>query len=408
MNINTFHWGKETLAAISIGIISTLIMSKSTSARRRAKLSSASNSAARMVQSRVPTTEVSIVTSRDVFTEDEFEALQSTWGSPPLGQFLKDRHGFTHFVVDECCADDGTESKGMVVLAHGLGTSLRAYDDAVVELNKAGYTVLRYDFYNHGYSKYHVPGKDKWIAYSIDVFIDQVEDLILHVCNDAKRDVICYIGHSTGGLVGPAANLRWSFDGSRRSMIPNLVLLAPAMYAKKPFIAKIADAIPGALTGLMRRVHPARNIIYDAYLEAGEIAFGHDDEGNTIHANEEHLKNIQDFKLFGKTKGVREHPFIASGLLGVNCHTLRGDLLPKHRQMFIDAIKAMEGTSKILHLWGDRDKTVPFKENVVEVRKWEKDNGLLTLKILHDLGHELLFEDCKKCALEAISFLERN
>jgi alpha-beta hydrolase superfamily lysophospholipase len=405
MHINTFHWGKETLAAISIGIISTLIMSKSASRSRRAKLSAASNPTL-MIQSHTPSIETSIVSSKTVFTEKELEALESTWGSPPLGQFLKDRHGFTHYVVDEC-ADD-TKSKGMIVLAHGLGTSLKAYDDAVVEFNKAGYTVLRYDFYNHGYSKYHVPGKDKWISYSIDVFIDQVEDLILHVSKDSKTDVICYIGHSTGGLVGPAANLRWSLEGSRRSMIPNLVLLAPALYAKKPFIAKIADAIPGVLTGLMRRVSPARSMVYNAYLEAGEIAFGHDDEGKTIHANEEHMKNIQDYKLFGKTKGVQEHPFIASGLLGINCHTLRGDLLPKHRQMFVEAIKVMNGKCKILHLWGNRDKTVPIKENVDEIRGWEKENELFTLKILPDLGHELLFEDCRKCALEAISFLEHN
>jgi len=400
---NTFHLGKEALTAISIGIISTLIMVKSKS--RQASVA-ASNLAHHLVKSHAPTIETSIVSSNMVFTEDELEALQSTWGSAPLGQFLKDRHGFTHYVVDECSA--GTKSKGVVVLAHGLGTSLRAYDDAVDEFNKAGYTVLRYDFYNHGYSKYHVSGKDKWISYSIDVFIDQVEDLILHVCNDSTKNVVCYIGHSTGGLIGPAANLRWSLEGSRRSMIPNLVLLAPALYAKKPFIAKIADAIPGVLTGLMRHMSPARSIIYNAYLEAGEIAFGHDDEGKTIHANEEHMKNIQDYKLFGKTKGVREHPFIASGLLGINCHTLRGDILPKHRKMFVESFKAMKGTSKILHLWGNRDKTVPFKEHVDEVRAWEKEHDLLTLKILPDLGHELLFEDCRKCAIEAISFLDHN
>lgn len=405
LSFNLEHFGKEAFFALALGILSTALLSAHHNLTRRNNKMVSASSPAQLVISHSPAITTSVVSAKDALTEDEMDALTSTWGSPAPGLFLRDRHGFTHFVVD---VPTEVKSKGIVVLGHGLGTSFKVYEDAAVKLNAEGYTVVRYDFYNHGYSKYDVAGKDKWIEYSIDVFVDQLEDLLLHVSAELNQRVVGYIGHSTAGLVGPAANLRWSGDGARRPVIPKLILLAPAFYAKKPFMAKIADAIPGVLIGLMRCIPSARVIINDAYVEAGKIAFAHNDDGMTIYANEERQKHEQDMKLFGRSKGFREHPFISSGLVGINCYTLRGDLLPMQQKIFLESMTKTKSTSKILYLWGDRDKTVPYTDNIAQVRKWEEENDNLTVNVLSNMGHELPFEDVERCAMEAISFLEED
>jgi hypothetical protein len=105
-------------------------------------------------------------------------------------------------------------------------------------------------------------------------------------------------------------------------------------------MARVADKIPGTLTAIMKKVPAARVIIGDSYMEAGDIAFAHDPvTGKTIYAEEEKAKKDSDMVLFGKVKGKRKHPFLEGGILGINCHTLRGDLLEGHRTMLLDVLQ---------------------------------------------------------------------
>ena len=123
-----------------------------------------------------------------------------------------------------------------IVLSHGLGTSVRVYHQLAAILVDDGYTVLRYDFYNHGYSKYAggLFGNGVWIKYTlVDLFVDQLEDLLLHVCAGKKVTVVGIVGHSTGGVVAVASNARWRTQEAKRDVIPSVVLANPAFFLFK-------------------------------------------------------------------------------------------------------------------------------------------------------------------------------
>ena len=180
-----------------------------------------------------------VVPSSDVFSNKEMVALKSAWDdNGPEGSLLKDRHGFTHYIIDRpSTSKKGMQpsTKGIIVLSHGLGTSVRVYHQLAAILVDDGYTVLRYDFYNHGYSKYAggLFGKDVWIKYTVDLFVDQLEDLLLHVCAETKETVVGIVGHSTGGVVAVASNARWRTKEAKRDVIPSVVLANPALFLFK-------------------------------------------------------------------------------------------------------------------------------------------------------------------------------
>lgn len=302
--------------------------------------------------------------------------------------------------------DDGPSAKGLVVLAHGLGTSYYAFEEFAQELVNAGYSVLSYDYYGHGYSKYN---GDMFVDYDKELFVDQLEDLLGFVEKESGERCVAMVGHSTGAIVCTAANERWGMDGSgERKVVPKLILAAPCFYANKPFMARVADKIPGILTSIMRKVPPTRVIVGDSYMEAGNIAFGHDPiTDKTIHAAEEEKKKELDSVLFGKVKGKKAHPYLAGGILGINCSTLRGDLLEGHRDMLQDVLKKDgEEQSDVLWIWGELDKTVPYEINFPEVKKWDADYDNFKLAVQERIGHEMFYENSKKIAVVAIDFLD--
>jgi alpha-beta hydrolase superfamily lysophospholipase len=165
------------------------------------------------------------VTATEVFTQEELATITACWDeSKPQGKFLKDRHGFTHYRLD------GSGQGPMVVLCHGLGTSMKAFEIISEDLVNSGYSVLRYDYYGHGYSKYGDGGKHLFFAYDPDMFVDQLDDLLDHIEKEEGVHPAAICGHSTGGVVCVAANDRWSKKGSKRGIVPKIILISPAFY----------------------------------------------------------------------------------------------------------------------------------------------------------------------------------
>ena len=183
------------------------------------------------------------------------------------------------------------------------------------------------------------------------------------------------------------------------------------MFPFKPFMARVADKIPSILTTMMKKVPASRAIIGDAYMEAGEIAFAHDPvNGKTIYAQKEKAKRDSDRVLFGKIKGKKKHPFLEGAILGINCHTLRGDLLEGHRKMLVDVLQQQSSDSRksttILWIWGNLDKNVPYKENISLVQKWDEEYDNFHLAVQDRIGHELFYEDSPVISRVAIDFLD--
>jgi pimeloyl-ACP methyl ester carboxylesterase len=77
-----------------------------------------------------------------------------------------------------------------------LGTNLHVYDALASDLVKEGFTVLRYEYFNHGFSK----SDDPFLVMDENVMVSQVEDLFSHTLEDGEP-VSYFVGHSTGGVV---------------------------------------------------------------------------------------------------------------------------------------------------------------------------------------------------------------
>ena len=209
-------YSKETLFALAIGLISCTYYAKPALA--------IANTPPK------PITSIRSVQSNEVFTKNELSAITSSWDeSEPPGRFLQDRHGFTHYCLEG--VEDGSSSKGTIVLCTGIGVSHHGFEFFSGYLVAAGYSVLKYDYYGHGYSKFG--GQNMWIEYSPETFVDQLEDLLDFVEREDGIKAVGIVGHSTGGIVCTYANERWSRDGCKRSIIPKMILAAPAFYAKK-------------------------------------------------------------------------------------------------------------------------------------------------------------------------------
>jgi Lysophospholipase len=188
-------------------------------------------------------TRPALVDASDVFTNEELDDLLVCWNEDkPRGRFLKDRHGYTHFqiVPGGQKEKEHDASKGLIVVCHGLGVSYYAFDKFAQYLTNAGYSVLQYDYYGHGYSKYD---GDMFIEYDKEMFVDQLEDLLTFVEKETQETCLAMVGHSTGGIVCAAANDRWSKNDdcgttgsagfSQRSIVPKSILASPAFFAKK-------------------------------------------------------------------------------------------------------------------------------------------------------------------------------
>jgi pimeloyl-ACP methyl ester carboxylesterase len=129
--------------------------------------------------------------------------------------------------------------------------------------------VVRYDFLGHGWSQ----AKDKWIKYTNEIFVSQLEDLIGHIMTGKSKEVALFCGHSTGGLVGILAceQLKHKFT------IKDLVLVSPALWKEAPLIVKIGDRMPGIMWNLLSS-RPLRflHLPKGTYLENCDSAFGKD------------------------------------------------------------------------------------------------------------------------------------
>ncbi len=350
-----------------------------------------------------------LIDASETFTEDELSALIHAWqDEKPEGKFLKGRHGTTHYVVDR--HDNNSEKKGMVVLGHGLGSSLKVYKDFAIVLANEGYTVLRYDYFGHGYSKYN--GEDMWIKYTPDVFVDQLEDLIDFISEEEQEDIIAYVGHSNGGTNAISANFRWSSksdDGSSsRSVFPKVILVNPAIYANKPLLARISDKIPRFMTSLFKTIPLLQSLIGDNYLELMNKVFGKNPETNEYNFPEAFQTNMErNLRLFGRVKGVKEHPFLAASVVGVSSYNIPEAMLPLHREKLTKLLGDSSDNQKssYLYLWSELDVSAPYEGNVDEVRNWTKVYSNLQLKSFSGLSHEIFLEDYAVVAEAVLPFL---
>jgi pimeloyl-ACP methyl ester carboxylesterase len=254
---------------------------------------------------------------------------------------------------------------------------VNVYSDLSAGLTARGYTVVRYEFFNHGWSV----SDDPYLKITDEVMVEQVEDLLDHASlpGDAPPN---FVGHSTGGLVSIMCAHRLS---SKRP-IGRLALVSPALWASKPLIAQLADHVPSAMYSLL--VSPLtgpliKRAVADAYLKNCDVAFAQAEDGSYRFPAAHRAAVAFNRRLF------ESHPRAHSGIATVNSYVLREDLLAGWRAE-LAAITAAEfegGAVPVTLVFGSQDNAVPFTK---ERLAWLRSRGVRVVE-LGGQGHESLY-----------------
>lgn len=309
-------------------------------------------------------------------------------------RLLRGRYGVTAFDFSEPpllpsvgdVAGAAKRTRHVAVLSHGIGTrkDITFGGHFRRHLVEAGYSVLAYSFHGHGWS---YAGDEvapvgsccgcTQARYDKDIMITQLKELLDHVL-DPGEPVDLWVGHSTGCLVGVLAAAEGAWP------IRRFALISPAFWAVKPAIAQVVDHLHPVSTALVTNSDMLLKLVEQEYLKNADNAFGHD--GHTYFFPE---------KLEEAKEGIKEkfrlHPQAAKAILAINMTFLRGDLLPKHREVWKEFLqKGGAHAPQTLLVWGDHDIVVPFK-HAQEVVSWNPDRVHLTP--LENRGHESTAED---------------
>ena len=309
-------------------------------------------------------------------------ALASLFNGPPVGNLLKGRYGVTHYYMQVPPVGVKKEPREVVMCAHGLGTNMHVYDELAADLLAAGFTVLRYEYFNHGYSK----SDDPYLVIGELVMVTQVEEILNHVL-EKQEHLRHFVGHSTGGVVAIQASR--SLPGRK---IDHLGLVSPAVFASKPLIAVIADHFPNFMFNLLKfGLTPIAAAVEDSYTKNCHVAFARDKKTKKYRYEDKYKACLASC---GKT--FASHPYYVSGIMSISNFYLNASLLPLWREYHREI---SDKGVRTLIVYGDEDIVVP---------------GLATLgtvpnthcQPLTQQGHESLYENTKAISPHLIKFFE--
>lgn len=332
------------------------------------------------------------------------KALTQLDGALPEGsRFLKGTYGITHFLLSEPPSHTpgllglfhGKETGQfkVVVFSHGIGGRLHEWDGPINNsIVAAGFRTLRYSFLGCGWSF-----TNRGAPFDKHMFLTQVGELLDHVLGPA-HPVDLWVGHSTGCVVGIHAAAAGATGATVQTHpIHKVAFVSPAIWAQKPWIARVLDTFPNVVTFLTTALGIRRKLVGQAYLENNDNAFGHEDSGGVkAYFHKEAHDQLADYirRMF------QLHPQIDVSVLGTNTHYLRLDLLAVWREECKELFQKQP--LRILLLWGDHDIVVRV-ENATEAAAWAPDKT--TLVKLARCGHESVTEDPQAIATEIVKFL---
>ena len=137
-------------------------------------------------------------------------------------------------------ADVVDNSKAMIVINHGFAEYVGRYDWVARELNKAGYSCVRYDLRGHGSTKGpsgHIDSYKEFIS-DCEAVVDYAQGL------EPDKDLYM-LGHSMGGLVSVMSAL--SFPQKIKGQVlsgPALRDLPAVKGIKGPFLSVVSTLFP--------------------------------------------------------------------------------------------------------------------------------------------------------------------
>ena len=254
--------------------------------------------------------------------------------------------------------ETGPQGAPALLLLHGFGSSLQAWDDWSVKLEQK-YRVIRLDlpgFGLTGASPDHDYSEEKDLA------------ILTHFANKLGLDKFSVIGHSMGG------KMAWSLAAAQPDRVQALVLMAPDGFPETKDIGTKPYEVP-AIMGLIKYVLPkylVRKSIEPAFAEADAL----------------------NDALVNRYFDMLRAPGVRGAILERSNQTIYTDPVPR-----LKAIKA-----PTLLIWGEQDQMIPSSNA-------QSYAGVLlnsTTVLLPQLGHLLQEEQPEKGLTVVMEFLDQH
>jgi pimeloyl-ACP methyl ester carboxylesterase len=250
----------------------------------------------------------------------------------------------------------GPEGAPALLLLHGFGSSLQAWDDWSVKLEQK-YRVIRLDLPGFG-----LTGASPTNDYS------EEKDLatLTHFADKLGLEKFSVMGHSMGG------KMAWSLAASQPERVQALVLMAPDGFPETKDIGTKPYEVP-AVMGLIKYVFPK-------YLvrKSIEPAFSDADALNDALVN----------RYFDMLRA----PGVRGAILNRSNQTIYTDPVPR-----LKAIKA-----PTLLIWGEQDQMIPS----TNAQSYANVLSNSTTVIVPKLGHLLQEEQPEKGLTAVMQFLD--
>ncbi len=242
--------------------------------------------------------------------------------------------------------NDIIDSKGTIIITHGIAEHSGRYEEITGKLNQAGYSVVRYDVRGHGQSQ----GK-RGALKSFHQFIDDLHALVVEEKKKLPKKLFL-IGHSMGGLIVNMYGVKYhDVDGIISSA-------APSYYIK--------DVLPFRIIGYKWLGFLTR-----------KSNFANDQLSRIKQVEDEYKEDPLNLKKFH--------------------FSLAGNMFVSGVKYLNKNIKNYETPVLILH--GENDKIVPrsFSQRLYEIIPVE-DKKIITYpsayhEIFNDLDREKVFQD---------------
>ena len=252
--------------------------------------------------------------------------------------------------------ETGPQGAPALLLLHGFGSSLQAWDDWSVKLEQK-YRVIRLDlpgFGLTGASPDHDYSEEKDLA------------ILTHFANKLGLDKFSVIGHSMGG------KMAWSLAAAQPDRVQALVLMAPDGFPETKDIGTKPYEVP-AIMGLIKYVLPkylVRKSIEPAFAEADAL----------------------NDALVNRYYDMLRAPGVRGAILERSNQTIYTDPVPR-----LKAIKA-----PTLLIWGEQDQMIPS----TNAQSYATVLSNSTTVLIPKLGHLLQEEQPEKGLAAVMQFLD--
>lgn len=254
--------------------------------------------------------------------------------------------------------ETGPQGAPALLLLHGFGSSLQAWDDWSVKLEQK-YRVIRLDlpgFGLTGASPDHDYSEEKDLA------------ILTHFANKLGLDKFSVIGHSMGG------KMAWSLAAAQPDRVQALVLMAPDGFPETKDIGTKPYEVP-AIMGLIKYVLPkylVRKSIEPAFAEADAL----------------------NDALVNRYFDMLRAPGVRGAILERSNQTIYTDPVPR-----LKAIKA-----PTLLIWGEQDQMIPS----TNAQSYANVLSNSTTVLVPKLGHLLQEEQPEKGLAVVMEFLDQH